>query len=246
MKRIRFLKIAVFVVVALILFSSSISYAGNASTYKMTVQKIQLKDSNGNWVTISQPNREIDIASVDPAATAASLLSDISIPAGDYVNFKLTISETMKFSGSDGTHYTVAGSTVTVNGDDAGLSASTFTWTAFPPANTTLTEVGESHSATEPVGGAGEVTAVLNLDKDDSDDYIEVQGKSDLGTAISIGADSQVSMIFDFDTQDTVNYIDNGGDDVMFFTPPQEGTQFQITVDGTTTTITENQMQIDF
>jgi hypothetical protein len=231
----------------LITISNNTSYAGNAATYKMTVQSIQLKKSDGTWVTIAQPNQEIDIASVSAGATAASLLSDAPIPVGQYVNFKMVFSETMKFSGSDGAHYTVAGSTVTVNGDNAGLSASTATWTTDPPANTTLDETNESHSATEPAGGAGEVTAVLNLDKNDADNYIEVYRGTDLATPISITADSAVTMFFDFDTQGTINYIDYGGtNDIMFFSPPQEGTQFQITVDGTTSTLSESQMQVDF
>lgn len=244
MKSTIFLKSTIIILLGI--FFSSISYAiGNASTYKMTVQSIQLKrDSDDTWVTISSPNQEIDIASVTAGATAASLVSGSNIPAADYDNFKLVISETFSVSGSDGTNYTKSGGAVTVTGDDSS-DASTATWDTTPPSGCTLAETTESHTTT--VSEQGEMTCSLNLDASDSDNYIEVYLQNDLSTPISVTGNSVVTMTFDFDTQGTINYIDYGGtNDMMFFTPPGEGTEFTITVDGTTTTISESQMKVDF
>lgn len=245
MKRITFLEIAL--TLALSLSLESICYAGNAATYKMTVQQIQLMKSDGTWVTIGQPNQEIDIASVNAGATAASLVSDDPVPPGQYVNFKLLISENMTFSGSDGAHYTVNGGDVTIRGADAN-AASTEDWGVSGSPNVTFTETTESHTATEPADvSQEEVTARLDLDAGDADDYIEVYLINNLGNPLNVTTDSVISMSFDFDTQGTVSYINYlNANHIMFFNPPQEGTKFSITVDGTTTTLTESQMKIDF
>ncbi|MDP1854177.1 MAG: DUF4382 domain-containing protein [Candidatus Omnitrophota bacterium] len=221
------------------------SYAGNADTYKITVQSIQLKSSAGNWVTIASPNREIDIASVNSGAIAASLASDVSVPVGTYVNFKIVVSEIIKFSGSDGVNYTKAGGAVTVTGT-AASAASTATWPTAPPTTVvTMTENTESHTAV--LAQKGEITATMDMDAGDADNYMEIYRSNDLTTPITVNAGSTVSMFFDFDTQGTINYINLGGlNEIMFFTPPQSGTQFGITVDSVTTTINASDMRNDF
>ncbi len=238
MKTIKCLLIVVFI---LMLFTTKSFATGNASTYKVTVQNIQLKNDAGSWVTIATPNQVIDIAAVAAGAVAGSFMNDASIPVGNYVNFKVVLSETMVFSGSDGaTNITRSGGDVTVTGADA-AAASTATWASFPP-NATLTENVESHKSS---GTPGEVTAHLDL-AGDTDGYIEVYAKSDLGDPVSINMNSVVSMYFDFDTQGTVIWTNAGDGNIMFFTPPQEGTQFGITVDGSSITVTADSMRIDF
>jgi hypothetical protein len=215
--------------------------AGNASTYKITVQSIQLKKDTGSWVTITSPNQEIDIASVAQNSVASSF-SNVVIPAGNYVNFKCVVSETVKFSGSDGAgHYTASGGVLTLTGD--GTVNSTTDWTADPPeANVTLTENAETHSA----ASEGEITANLDIHPSDGDNYMEIYKITDLATPIVVNASSKISMYFDFDTQNTIHYVSVAGNDTMYFTPPQTGTKFEMAVDGVTTTITEAEMKIDF
>ena len=86
----------------------------------------------------------------------------------------------------------------------------------------------------------------MDIHPNDGDNYIEIYCKNNLTTPIVINENSQISMFFDFNTQNTVHYASPGGNDAIFFTPPQEGTKFQITVDGVTTTITNSDMRIDF
>lgn len=238
MKRQIFLKVAVLNILFIALFFLCCSYAGDATTYKITVQEVKLLKSDGvTWVTIASPNQEIDIASASAGATAGSFFSDI--PAGDYINFELVVSETMKFSGTDGGHNTRQGGTITITGNDAS-DASTATWAADPP-NATLTEGNETCDGT-----AGEVTVTLDLDAGDADSYIEVRRGTNLTTPISVKSDSEISMYFDFDTQNTVHFEAAGGANIMYYTPPGAGTKFEITVDGVTTTITEADMEIYF
>ena len=207
------------------------------------MQNVQIRQTDGTWVTVAQPNQEIDLASVAAGATAASLAAGVSVPPGQYDNFKIVVSETVKFSGSDGANYSNSGGAITIAGADA-AAASTATWAGFPP-NANLTETTESYTAN--LGSKGEVTATLDLDAGDADNYMEIYASANLGTPMTVTSDSSVSMFFDFDTQGTVIYNDMGGfNNVMYFTPPQAGTQFGITVDGVTTTVTEANMRIDF
>lgn len=233
---------AITIVFILLYFTIESFAVGDAATYKVTVQSVQLKNDAGTWITIATPNQEIDIASAAAGAVAGSFMNDATVPPGNYVNFKIVLSETMTFSGSDGANFTRSGGDVTITGNDA-AAASTATWSGFPP-NATPAESVESHQL---AGPAGEVTVHLNL-AGDTDNYIEVYGRSDLTSPVSVTVSSAVSMYFDFDTQNTVIHQLMGlpALNVMFFTPPQAGTQFGITVDGTSITITEAGMRIDF
>ncbi|MCX5693535.1 MAG: hypothetical protein NT014_00120 [Candidatus Omnitrophica bacterium] len=194
--------------------------------------------SNGTWVTIATPNQELDIASGSQNAAVGGF--SLTIPAGEYVNFRATCSETMKFSGSAGTHYTKAGGSITVKGDDA-TDASTATWASDPPATNNVTPVG-THTLI--LSQQGEVTMVADLKNGgDIDDDMVVYAKTDL-SPISVKSDSRVSMFFDFDTQSTVHY--ESAIDEMYLTPPKEGSQFGVTVDGVSYSVSEANMRTDF
>lgn len=238
MKKITFLAVAII----LSMFHISNCYArGNAETYIVRVLRVEIRKTDGTWITIATPNQEIDIASANAGATAGSLSG--SVPPGSYDNFRLRLSETMRFSGSDTAQYTRAGGNVTVTGNDSN-DASTATWATYPPDTEELVENAESHSS---AGPAGEVTAQLDLDANDGDNYIEVYATNNSSTPVTVNADSAISMYFDFDTQGTIIYDSTSGDgNIMFFLPPQTGTRFGITVDGTSLTITEADMRIDF
>ena len=232
------------------LLSLAFAQLGNASTYKITVQSVQMRSATtGQWVTIATPNQEVDIAAVSASQVAGTLLSNVTIPVDTYDNFKMVLSETMNVSGSHndaGTDwYTKANGTVTLTGD--GTVDSTVDWDADVTDNITPVE-GANESATIILAEQGEVTFTLNIDPEpgDGDSIIEIYATTNLSTPITFSANSVVAMSFDFDTQGTVMHADVGGNDVMAFFPPNEGTQFQITVDGTTTTITEASMRIDF
>lgn len=235
-------KILLIAIIGSIFFGAYSYAAGDASTYKITVQRIELKNTADTWVTIATPNQEIDIASVAAGAVAGSLLNDAAIPVGNYDNFRIRVSETIKVSGSDGANYTNASGSAILTGDAA-------TSADLPGTITAFTESAETWNNTS----AGEMTIQVNLDGGDADSYFEVYGTTDLATPISITLDSTISMWFDFDTQSTINYTAANGlgvgipaSDAMYFTPPGSGTAFSITVDGTTTTITAANMTMAF
>ena len=231
------------------------SAAGNPDTYKVTVKKIQLKTQAGSWVTIAQPNQEIDIAAANAGAVAGSLMSDSAIPAGNYVNFRMVIAKNISVKGSDsasgtcvGTHYTKSGGAITLTGTAASAGKTT-TWTADPPvATVNLAETAATDTTV--LGDQGEMTITLSLGAASggtASDGLEIEGQADLGSPISVLETSTVSMSFSFDTQSTVHCQQTGmASYSMFFTPPGAGTAFGITVDGNSQTISAANMQVTF
>lgn len=247
MKKILFLVVAAIMSIS---FSSYCYGLGDAKTYKMTVQKVEAKRTDGTWVTIFELNIEIDVGqdAIGTGGIAAALSGNL--PPGTYVNFRITVSETVKFSGQDGAgHFTAANGQITITGTDAD-AASTATWPAAGLPNITYNEPQDTHSA---AGPAREVTVNLDLGAakagGDNDNYLQVYAKqaAEFDPPVTIKKSSAVSMFFDFDTANTVQYIQTGGgNDIMLFTPPKEGSQFGITVDGVSYAITEPNMRVDF
>jgi len=210
--------------------------AGNPTTYKITIQKFEMKTTDDTWVTISELNQEVDIVSVGAGAVAGTLGG--GVPAGSYDNFRLTISETIKVTGNDGVNYTNEDGVAILEGD-AATAAGIDTMT---PA--TFTETSETWNNT----AAGEMSIQVNLDNGDADDFIQIYCTADF-TPLTVTADSTISMWVDFDTAGTVHHAATGdwgagfpASDIMYFTPPKEGSAFSITVDGTTVTVTAAQM----
>lgn len=222
---------------------------GDATHYYVTVQEILLKQVGGGWITIASPNQEMDLCNVGAGQAAATIGASMKIPAGEYDNFKIKVSSTMRFEGADGASYTKEGGTITMEGGHSGgKGASTTTWDG--PGDTPGLDVepgASSGTYTTNVLEQGLVTIVLNLDPGDSDGFMEVYGITNLTTPISVKEDSAISMWFDFDTKSTVGYtVAPGPVDIMYLLPPRYGTEYSITVDGVTTSISAANMRIDF
>lgn len=93
----------------------------------------------------------------------------------------------------------------------------------------------------------GEMTQICDLvNGGDSNDTMTLYAKTDRTTPIHIKKNSKISMFFDFDTQNTVHHGTIGANDFMYILPPQQGSEFGITVDGETYSISAANMRIDF
>lgn len=248
MKKTLFLLIFLIITVSLIPQCYGL---GDASTYKVTVQKVEAKQSDGTWITIFELNIEVDVGQDALGAGGIGAFLSGNLPPGSYLNFRITFSESVTFAGQDGSgHFTAASGNITITGTDAD-AASTNDWPDTMAELLALISYDEATETHADSGPAGEVTVNLDLGAGkaggDTDNYCQVYGKSDFATPVVIEDDSLVSMFFDFDTKDTVQYVQTGGgNDLMIFTPPKEGTQFGVTVDGTSYAITEANMRVDF
>lgn len=241
--------------------SFSVFAAGNPTVYKVTVKAVQLKNLAGQWVTIAAPYQEVDIASASAGQAVASLFSDSVIPAGSYVNFRVVLSETLRVAGTDTVYSTVAGGILNISSTDPSKTGSTSTaeWNFDPTNPASALGFAALLTSAQPVdcvklaGTPGEMTVNLDLDND-ADSDIFVQGIADLSIADAVGinGDSEVSMSFSFNMNNSVLEIDptpgaaDSGDEVIAFLPPQEGTQFTITVDGVAKSVTGDMMEMQF
>lgn len=244
-----------------LLFSASVFAAGTPTSYKVTVKAVQLKNSAGQWVTIAAPYQEVDIASASAGQSVASLFSDTVIPAGIYVNFRVVLSETFRVSGTDTVYSTAAGGVLNVSSTDPSKTGSTTTaeWNFDPNNAGSVLGFASLLSSSQPVdcvkvaGTPGEMTVNLNLSNDaDSDIFVQGVGDLSIADAVEIKGDSEVTMSFSFDMNDSVLEIDptpgavDSGDEVIAFLPPQEGTEFTITVDGVTEVVDSTMMAMEF
>lgn len=247
MKKILVLTITVIIGIS---FASFCYGVGDATGYKITVQKVEAKTTSGTWVTVFELPIEIDVGTAALGIGGIGGFLSGNLPPGSYNNFRITFSETVKFTGSDGAHFTAAGGSITITGTNPD-AARTDTWESEANLLTMVSydEPDETHAAAEP---AGEVTLILDLGAakagGDTDDFVQVSAlpAAEFNPPVTIETSSVVSMFFDFDAVNTVRWIGVGPVNVMIFTPPLTGTQFGITVDGVTYTITAANMVFEF
>jgi hypothetical protein len=241
-------------------FPVSAFSAGDALVYSMSVKKIMLKKSDGNWITISNPDvgMDVDVAAASPGAAATSLMSDTKIPPGSYVNFKIEVSKEWKISGNDssvlmgclgGPYYTKAGGKLEVIGKVSKASCTNLWGIDDPPFNI-ATFVENVETATTNIGEMGEIEVSLSLGRAGgatASGNVEISGVSDLSVPINIFESSKISMYFSFNTKNTVHCVNfGGGNHTVFFTPPGSGTEFGITVDGAKYVLNGNEMKMCF
>ncbi|MBI4353023.1 MAG: DUF4382 domain-containing protein [Candidatus Omnitrophica bacterium] len=59
----------------------------------ITIQKVELKSASGEWVTVIEPDRQVDLLTTIPRV---SFINNGRVPPGGYTNFRLTLSEIPK------------------------------------------------------------------------------------------------------------------------------------------------------
>ncbi len=71
----------------------------------MTIKSVQLKKSTGEWVTVIEPDHQVDLVNQEPMVSF--LNNGRRVSPGTYINFKIILSETVKVKGVDGTSKTL-------------------------------------------------------------------------------------------------------------------------------------------
>lgn len=64
--------------------------ASEPAKHRITIQSVQLKNLEGQWVTIIEPDKVVDLETTEPGV---SFFNNGRVPAGDYVNFRLVFQE---------------------------------------------------------------------------------------------------------------------------------------------------------
>ena len=109
-----------FVVASLLLAmtQSALLYAGNPLEYTVYLKKFELKNNTGQWITVIEPDRPVDL--VEEEARISLFNTAGRVPDGNYINFRITISETVKVQGRDEIHVTKNDGSVELIGDAEG------------------------------------------------------------------------------------------------------------------------------
>ena len=83
----------VLVFVSMLVFSQDLYAAGDPSECVITIETVALKNGEGKWVTVANPDHEVDLVTQE---AGLSFFNNGRVPAGRYVNFRILISKRFK------------------------------------------------------------------------------------------------------------------------------------------------------
>lgn len=200
--------------------------AGAAETAKfvVTLKKVELKNNTGQWITVIEPDRRIDL--VNEEASVSFFNNGGRVPPGNYINYRITLSETVSFVGRDKANHSREGGRSTVGGPAATAADLPGEITVFREDVPTWTQ-----------DAMGEVTQKLDFDGQDKDDVITIVGKRDFTTPFEVKKGSFIRVWFSVNVEDAVRYAWPGAfgehpkGDAMVAFPPKQVDELSVTVD---------------
>lgn len=229
MKTARAIAAALVLLAAALAWAAGSRSAGQPSRFEITILKVELKNEAGEWVKIIEPDRRVDLAQEE--AMVAFFNNDGRVPFGSYVNFRVTISETITFAGHQGKHFTKKGGDCVLGGSAKYASELPGPITSYRERTTTWNSSGE-----------GDVKEKFNFDREDSDEVIEIYGRDNF-PPIEVRPGAYVGVWFDIPIEDTVFHANPGefgasqpSSDAMYLVLPSRVTEARVTV-GTKTLV---------
>ncbi len=230
----------IFTAALLVLWAPAV-LASEAEKFVITIVKVELKSIDGPWITILEPDKEVDLVNAEP--TISFFNNQGKVPAGKYVNFRVTLSETVTFAGISQHYVTQEGGRAILTGTAAKASELPGEFTAFKESAPTAGETGPP----------GTAAVQLNLDHGDSDDVMTIRGKRDFLTPFFIKKGSFVKLWFNLDLDDCLHYAwpgaftdDVPARDVLYVLPPKEIAEFTVMVDEREETLISEAIVLEF
>ena len=248
----------------LVLFSSGVvsgplvdSMNGVAVTpdvYKVTLEKIEFKQTSGSYTTFWSGSEAMDIASVDAGSSVASVATGLTIPDGSYTHLRIQVGNTFTIKGST-TDATTGG------GTDPCRTATGYTTNAIDTGTVYMTQssgdggTAVNQSVDVPVDDAGAGTTVYDAmvaasmgmlssngstatSWDSNDSLGSLTMEVALASTLTIDSISGTypTMSIDFKTTDGIEFADSngnagGGNCIVLMMPPV----MTVTVNGTAT-----------
>ena len=208
--------------------------------FVVTIESLMLKNSLGEWMSVVEPDKAVDLFSEQGKV---SFFNQGRIPQGNYVNFRLVISETVKVSEAD--HFgnkTKAGGAEIVGGTARDNFELPGQITSFTEASPTWTDEEE-----------GEITAVINFDNEDEDDIIEITRKNDFAEPFPIKKGTYVNVVLSMNLLGTCYQINPSAfkrgmpkKKAMLVFPPRFVSEVRFTVDQRTELLQADDVLIKF
>jgi hypothetical protein len=199
--------------------------AVSPSSCIITIEKLELKNNSGEWVTLLQPDLQVDLVVKDPSLSFSNASG--KIPPGNYINFRVILSETIKVSGRDHENMTKADGEVEITGSAMQLRDLPGVFSGY-----------KEKSATWNLSAEAPIKVHLNFNNGDSDDVMTVTRRRDFADPLEIKKGSFVYVWFMLDLVKTLYYAEpaslgnnwppNRG---FYFLPPNKIDGAIITVD---------------
>ena len=241
----RFLNFGVFFFLAGVFFlgSSHVSFsAGDPSECVITIKSVQLEKDSGEWITVVEPDRQVDLISQE--ATISFFNNGRRVPSGHYKNFKIMISKIVKVKGADGNNKTRAGGFSVIH--SAAVDASEL-------QGKPLSVKESSPTWTDDSADQGRVTFELDLNKEKRNEDIQIVGREDFAQPLSVTEHSFINVWFELNLSGTLHYSGSetwGSENVpvkaMVFLPPKQVDQVTVVVDDQKITVLGQNIRILF
>jgi len=232
------LRFAPFVLAAL-LAPAAVFAAGDSTSFKVTVEKVYLKNSTGDWILAGEPKSTVDLAVEGPVF---SMQNDGRVPPGEYLNAKVVLSETVRFSGTDGENKTKAGGKLRLGGtaskasDMGALSVS-----RFEQASPTWTKETE-----------GEMEQTIDLDFEDRDAVMEIYGRRNLRKVLKVTPKSTIQVLLGIEIKRRINFAWPNfftgipSTEAMYWLPPKEVGELTLKIDASSAILTSEDVEWAF
>ena len=211
------------------------------SQYVITIKSVQLKNNTGQWITVIEPDRQVDLVTTEPSVSFFNNAG--RVPPGNYINFKVEILETIKLAGKlRGIEMTKEGGEVTIGGTAESAEELPGTFTSVEETAPTWNDKAE-----------GVVRVHLNLNHEDENDVISIHAKRDLVPALEVKKGSFIRVWFDLDLKNTLKYAGAGDlgpglpkGRIMYCLTPSQVDGASVTVDEETIDVPSNNLALDF
>ncbi|HTL71393.1 MAG TPA: hypothetical protein VL404_08900 [Candidatus Eisenbacteria bacterium] len=178
-----------------ILCAAHPAFAAGSAKFAVTIEKVELKNAQSEWITIIRPDRLVDLINEEPVVSFFN--NDGRIPAGRYVNFRVTLSETVRIAGRiKGANCTRADGAAVLGGTAARVSDLPGEITSFKETSPTWREGGPED--------VGDVSLKLNLDHEDEDDVMTISCRADFETPVEVKKGDFIKVWFDVTAADAV------------------------------------------
>lgn len=213
---------------------------GPASELIFSIKEVRLKDTSGQWIKVPRSAGAFNAASDDPLLNFDN--KDGEIPEGDYDNFKIVLTETVKVSGHVGPNKTKSGGRLTVGGTSPTVeTVNMVEITSFVQDAPTWTDTAE-----------GEITEHLNLDYEDGNDVMTIYGKHGFPKPLHIKKGSTIQLYLGMDRTEVIHYawpdFFSGitSDKAVYFLPPPKLGEASFEVDAETRYFSPDDVEWEF
>lgn len=216
--------------------------AGDPLEYTVVLKKLELKNNTGQWVTVVEPDRPVNLA--EEEARVSFFNTAGRVPEGHYINFRLTFSETVRIQGRDEIHVTRQGGSVELIGD------------AVTPADLPqgVTDFVEHAPSWADSGSPGPMRVRFSFNPEDGrDDAITLTRKNDFPQPFVVRQGSFIYALVMPDLKDRVQHAQKHffkrytpPKDAMFAWPVQAIEEMKLTVDEREVFLGPNEILIQY